>query len=738
MDGFLPLDVGASPETEHKNGHGKLPIKPSKREKWESAKTAASEDPNNMEKWNDLFDALEGKLEQVKDSKSEIAPAVTRAFNLLLRRFPYLSEYWKRYLILQYKVSGIHDSLEVLEKAVEKFPQSVSLWVDYLNASLAVYELEKSENKEKSEAVEKPEADKEKTEDEDSTTKNSRLDGIRNKFVEAAGTIGLNFNSDAFWDIYIDFETKHSGPEDKRLLDLYMKLISIPLYQYARYYNQISEISKNFGVSEIIPEVALKGYLDQFQKSTVDELSTVEQHQIIDTYVYTVFTNTQKKVNEKWSYESALTLREFSVNDLGAILEQSENWKQYIEYECGILENDKENTAEYEMVVSVFERALVSNCLDSSMWQKYADFLEANPATDQNLPNADSVYQRAILQFVPLENTEIREKYIQYLMRNEKFDETNEFLLKLIKLYSGTSGVYAKSAYIHTVRQILSLWTDTLLKETLMDVLEALVDGYFDRTDRYKKPASGEQTNKDTESKYHLKASFSTALSKSLNEDGISVVAVAFLQALANKTDSATKIRTFYNKFHRNSAFSHSVQFWKFFVEYEGYTHKNLVNLRAVVNHIKTATTLPKKAVDYFIDIYYEITCANLAMATDLRKNDDYLDILVTRGNETSDNLGVNRFARQRLAENNYMIQEYEELPKGGFSLPIEKQNLLMSMRLRHLDHAGIFVDTKPEITKRIIDGGWISLLDDDPTIPPLSGTLFVDKINAPINYPDE
>lgn len=738
MDGFLPLDVGASPETEHKNGRGKLPTKPSKREKWESAKTAALEDPNNMEKWNELFDALEGKLEQAKDSKSEIAPEVTRAFTLLLRRFPYLSEYWKRYLILQYKVSGIHDSLEVLGNAVEKFSQSVSLWVDYLNASLAVHEREKSEQEKNSDTNEKSEAEKEKTEDENLTMKNSRLAEIRNKFVEAADKIGLNFNSDAFWDIYIDFETKHSGPADKRLLDLYMKLISIPLYQYARYYNQFSEISKNFSVSDIIPEVALKGYLDQFQKSLVDELSTVEQHQIIDTYVYSVFTSTQKKVNEKWSYESALTLPEFSVNDLEAIKEQSENWKQYIDYECGILENDKESTTQFEMVVSVFERALVPNCLQGSMWQKYADFLEANPTTDPNLPNADSVYQRAITQFVPLENTEIREKYIQYLMRNEKFDEANEFLLKLIKLYSGTSGVYAKGAYIHTLRQLLNLWTDSLLSGTLVDVLESFVDGYFERIDRYKKPVSGEQTNKDTESKYHLNASVSTALSKSLNEDGICVVAVAYLQALAKKTDSATKIRTFYNKFHRHSAFSHSVQYWKFFVEYEGYTHKNLVNLRAIVNHIKTATSLPKKAVDYFIDTYYEITCANLAMATALRKNDDYLDILVTRGNDTSDNLGVNRSARQRLAENNYMIQEYEELPKGGFRLPVEKQNLLMSMRLRHLDHAGIFVDTKPEITKRIIDGGWISLLDDNPTIPPLSGTLFVDKINAPINYPDE
>lgn len=731
MDGFLPLDVSRFTEAEQKNARGmKLPSKPPKREKWESAKAAALEDQNNLEKWNSLFKALEEKYEQSKDSKSEIEPAVTHSFSLLLHRFPYMSDYWKRYLILQYKVSGINESLKVLETAVEKYPQSVSLWVDYLNASLAVYEQEKEDSTAKETAKDDDSSDKEK------------LDDLRQIFVLASKAIGLNFNSDTFWNLYIDFETKYASPDDKRLLNLYLRLISIPLYQYARYYNQFSEISKSFSVVDILPEEALKGYLDQFQKALVDELSTVEQHQIIDTYVYNVFSNTQKKVNEKWSYESALTFPEFSPTDLDAILAQTESWKQYLDYECGILDSSKEDPEQCALVVSVFERALVPNCFDASIWQRYADFLEKHPATnfktDQIIPDVQSVYERAILQFVPLKETDIREKYVQYLMRNEKFDKANEFLLSLIRLYSGSSGAYVKNAYIHSVRELLRLWNESLLESHLADILEPLVDGYFDRIDRYKKPAASETENKVDESKFAFKASFSTALSKSLNADGVCIVAVAYLQTLAKDTKSATKIRTFYNKFYRNSAFSHSVQFWKFFVEYEGYTHKNLVNLRAVVNHIKSATSLPKRAVDYFIDIYYEITCANLAMATALRQNDDYLDILITRDNEKSETLKANLSARQRLANNNHMIQEYEELSKGGFHLPNGKQDLLMSMRLRQLGHPGIFVDTKPEITNRIVDSGWTSLLDDKPIIPPLPNARFVDKASAPINYPDE
>lgn len=714
--GFLPADVAPSENLGENNRGNRLPSKPAKREKWEIAKLTALENPNDLEKWNDLFRLLDEQWEQgaitSDDQKAVFKSAVALSYDSLLARFPYLTEYWKRYLILQYKISGVTESLKVLETAKEKCPQSVSLWVDFLSAKLAVH------------------ASKSKDE---SATEN--IEDIRGLFERAAAIVGPNFNSDPFWNLYIDFEAKNSqGENDTNLLRLYLRLISLPLYQYAQYYNQFAEVSKNYSLSDIITDANLLApYLEQYQKSLVTELSIVEQHQIIDTYVYSVFTNTQKKVNEKWGFESVLTLQDFSISELDSIADQRDSWTTYLDHEIKALEAEPANTLQHELIVSLFERSLVPNCLDALMWQKYADFTESQDSGD-----AGSIYKRAILRFVPLSESGLRASYVKYLMRGPKFEDANDFVLGQIKLYSGQTAntIYAKEAYISAGQQLLQLWKDHVPASKYVEALDILIKGFFDRIDRYKKAATpSEQDEEKTDSKFELKQSYVTSFSKYLNDDGICIVAVAYLKALAEEPENSTKIRSFYNKHNRNVSFSHSVQFWKFFVDFEGFQHKNLVNLRTVISHIKTATSLPKLAVDYFIDIYYEITCANLAMAVSLSQNgEDYLDILVNKDAEKSDDLKVNRSARRRLADNNYLIQEYEA-PKGHGG---DNQEKLMNLRLKHIAHPGIFVDSVPEITNRILKGPWISLLDEKTTVPPLPICRNIGKANAPINYPDE
>lgn len=694
---FLPLDVTPSAIPDIDNRQRK-----SKREPWETAHSAVLDSPNNLQLWNELFKCLEEKWDKEslsEEQKKTVRSVVVSSYDTLLSRFPYLTEYWKMYLILQYKLSGVSASLQVLETAKEKNPQSVSLWIDYLNARLA-------------------------------TSKDNDVQEIRQKFVQAAAAIGPSFNSDAFWNLYIDFERKNAKPGDKQLLHLYLKLIAIPLYQYAQYYNQFTEICKDYQVSEVITDATvLQQYLAQFQKEKVEDLSTVEQHQIIDTFAYSVFENTQKRVNAKWEYESLLTIQDFTVPELETEV-QSDTWNKYLDFEIG--EYDKNPTElQYQLVVSVFERALVPNALNASMWLKYAEFTETHPGhTD-----AASIYKRGLL-FVPLAEPILREKFVSFLMKANKFDEATVFLLESAKQYSGSSTtLYAKTAYVHSLKQIMDLWKDNA-PLSAEKALEDLVTGYFDRIDRYKKSTTAE-TEKDQETEKHtVKAEHSTALSKALNDHGICVVAVGYLRILADKLENATKIRSFYNKYHKNSMFGRSVQFWKFFVDFEGEKHKNLVNLSTVVDYIKTSTALPKKAVDSFIDMHYEITAANLRMAMALGQ--EYLDILVTRDAEKSVDLKANKSARVRLANNNHLIQKHEEQTKGGFLSDSEKQDLLMSMRLRQLAHPGIFVDYTPEITNSIMRGSPISLLDDDITIPPLPVTRAVDRASVPVNYPEE
>lgn len=716
----IPPDLGALRDTalrydDEVTNLSKLPPKPSRsQEKWKTARNAVLEDQNNMAKWDDLFTLMEEKWNQLNgtdEPKGPFKKSVCSSYSQLLLRFPYLSEYWKRYLILQYKMNGLKDSIQVLEAATKEFPRSVSLWVDYLSALLS--------------------------QDEDQEAK------IRELFETAAKYIGLNFNADPFWDKYIEFETKSSS-ESTRVLELYLKLIKIPLYQYARYYNQFSVINKNFNVLQVIAErEVLQLYLDQFSKGLPEDLSVLEQHQIIDSYSYMIFSETQRKVNEKWEFESALTFQELSIVNFAEIGMQTEQWIKYLDHEIETLRaaSEKDKQLQLDAVISLFERALVPNCYDGLLWLKYTRFLEE---FSPEFENTKKVFDRAVFRFIPMDQPEVREEYVKFLTIHDKFDICNEYLLDSIRLYSGSSGtrVYAKNAYLHSISQILKFWFQQLPKVQVTSFLEGLISGYFDRIDRYKKDSGAIHPDGDKETaKFEAVTAFVIVFSKVLNDDGICLVVVQYLKLLRSTTETTTKIRKFYNKNHKEPALSRSVQFWKFYMEFES-QQKNLVNLKRIIDHIKLASALPKIAVDAFIDMYYEFVCANLHAAIAC-KGEKIQDILLTVDIEKSESLVTNVSARKRLAANNSTIQELEEQrlqkanPNHYTPSSFNKEDELLKISRKHLGHPGIFVDTAPEITNSVL-GKWISLADDDIEVPPLPIFKNVEKTNTPVIYPDE
>lgn len=724
LNGYIPADVDSSHEKKLLSTKGepsKLPLKPTKnKEKWEVAYTSALEDPNDINKWNEALDLLDEKWEHVgTDDKLvlTVKTAVQTSYSKLLLRFPYLTEHWKRFLIVQYKMNGLDESLETLRQGTSRNPQSVSLWVDFLGALLAVYES-------------KPEEEKK-----------AYLEEIRKQFQTVAQVVGLNYNSDTFWNKYIEFEVKFASETPSLgLLELYKHLISVPLYQYAQYYNQFAEISKSYHVNQLITDEAiLLQFLTQFSKTLIEELSILEQHQIIDSYNYSIFIETQRKVTEKWEYESTLSYQEFSLLDLAEVGNQCSAWEKYADYEIECLKNvpQEKRDGQIKLITSVFERALVPHCYNQLLWLKYVKFLRENIVDKTEMFKlTKEVFDRAIFTFVPLDESKIRSEYVKFLMLMDEFDLCNEFLLDTIRLFSGISGnrVYVKGAYLHDISELITLWQENVGTTKAISILDGFISAYFERVDRYKKETENPATTSEEKAKYDLKPAQLTAFSRFLNDDGICVVATRYLRLLEDEG----KIRSFYNKYHREVAFSGSVQFWRYFVEFESYKQQNLINLRTVISHIKHKTALPKQAVDAFIDIYYEFTCANMAEAISLRSQDDFLDILVNHDIEKSDDLVINTSARRRLARNNFMLQDIGEQRGKGVHFGSNEEEL-MNMRLRHLDHPGIFVDCVPEFTNSMFaTGEWVSLLDKNVSAPPLPTFKNVDKANASIKYPDE
>lgn len=711
----IPADLGIGPSLSNGSeaGSDNNSSKFSKsRNSW--GKTSISpKDPNNIAQWNELIRKAEEKYDLFdgpEDQKKRLEQSALSIYKQLLSRFPFLTEHWKQFLVFTYKVSGLKDSLAVLELATKKYPQSVSLWVEYLTALI-------SAGDEFSDATH---TDRE--------------------FEKAKTQIGYHFNSDPFWDMYIAHTSKKDDPKD--LLNLYLYLIYIPLYQYAKYYNQFMEMNKTFDVSEIIRDQShLAELLNNFGKSQASELSTLEKGQLIDECSNSIFTETQTKVNDKWAYESSLVIQDFQ--PLAA--PNAEPWLAYIKHELDILGSILEEdlkSRQIKIVTNLFERAVVPNCFSSEVWLQYSSFAESFLPFDE----AKEVYDRAVFSFVPLNEPEVRVKYQNFLIKHEMFDVCNEYLLDLLRLFSGSTGlnIYSKVPYVHSLKQILAFWQEYTPASTMTQILEGLVTGFFERVDRYKKESAVKDKDNEKSTKFELKPPFVTLLSKLLNDDGISVVTVAYLKLLESAGE-VVKIRTFFNDHFNQAAFSWSVQFWKFFVEFEGYNQVNLVNLRSIINLIKERSALPQRAVEAFLEIYHEVILKNLKTAILLKgpNGEDLHDTLATIGLEKSHSLALNKPGFRRMANNNAHIKDTEELKfskntSNHYSPSLfDREKEFRKFVKKHAFNPGIFQEL-PEQLPPANEIKFVSLLDEDAEVPELPTIKNLDKAYGPVQYPDE
>lgn len=712
---LIPPDTGVTPgsnipQIAQSNTGKKLPnIPPKSRDLWRQALAEAQDDTNNLAKWNQLFDSLDQHWAQ----RAPEDPGLSELFKsnayssyfTLLSRFPYLVDYWKRLLVFAYKLDGMDKSLEILRLSTRECPQSVLLWTEYLTALT-------------SEAAHQS-----------SST-------ILEEFERGKSQIGLNYSSDLFWNLYITYLAQ-KAPE--KILPLYLHLVTVPLYQYAMYYNQFTELIKNYDVSEIIKDKSL------LQKPLAD-YTPLEKQQLLDDFAYSIFATTQAQVNAKWAFESQVTYHEFLLSDLPTIEAQLPAWNTYLDHEIAKLSgslSSSDKDRQVELVQNLFERSLVPNCYNDDLWIKYAQFAESHLGFD----DTKAIFDRAVFRFVPLDKPAIRVAYKDWLFKNEKFDTCNEYLLQLLQIYSGSTGsmFYVKLAYIHTVDQVLGLWVSATANSRLQPVLESLISGFFDRIDRHKREeVPNADVSMDEPAKYLLNPRVVTLFLKLLNSDGICMVAVRYLRSLDPQEDRI-KIRKFYNRYHKESPFQKSVQFWNFFVDFEGRKCANFINLRSILNHIKEESNLPQKAINAFLDIYLEIILSDLPKAMYFKgpHGEDLHDILLTHPLETSQALSLNASARKRLLARNPDFIQSETTKTGKHNnanhySPGEpaKDELLKKLLSKHAAHPGIFVE-RPEIVNPV-KCNWRAVLNDEEELPAFPKFKNLDKARAPVQYPDE
>ncbi len=649
----LPIDIGGfdrgsvkpasltDENSEGKNPLGNsLPTKPRSLDPWDVLKNDIDQHPNDLSLWDRLFQLLEQEFAARYDPLGDaIGPSFKKfsyqAYSDLLARFPYLTKYWKQFLIFEYKLNGIKASVDVLSKSVNQFPYSVSLWVDYLSALI---------------------------------TKGEDADFIRSQFQLALKHNAYHFLSHPIWDKLFEFEQNIGGEEST--FWLYLKVIKLPLYQYAQYYQKFTEVNKKHSLQDLFsdendPNSVLQTYLSTYNKLVANELTKAERFQIVDDFSYKIFVKTQAKVNDKWEYESLIAHPEFGLEPISD--EDVIQWIKYLDYEIACFK-DERNPQQFKLVVNLFERALIPNCLDPKFWLKYIAFLNDydDEGPEAKFERLDNVYRRAVDKFVPLDRNGIRFSYFYFLMHFNKSDDANHYLRNLISWLQRENNT---DDYIKGIELLLDLEGEQLI--------QTLISQFFE-------PSSTPKSLVD-----HTTINL-------FNDNSVESVMSKYLSRLLLhiNEDSVLKLRSFFNSHHQDTRLQASPKFWAFYVHFEGVLCHNTENLKRLMHWVKTKSRLPKLVVDALVELEYDILSADLyRVLSDAALRGHPNDVFIKRDIETSESLAHNGSWRARLAGMNYQLQDGEHGGKNTKTF----DNYTRYLQKR-IGQAGAVLKNAPEI----------------------------------------
>lgn len=666
----------------------------------EAAKLEIEKDATNLTKWDKLFQILDEKFTELyTEDKSQIdegfKQTVYESYQLLLTRFPYLVRYWISWQIFEFKLSGVDKSIDILSKSVQSFPTSIELWVEYLNALITQVDWLK---------------------------KHDQVEFIRLQYIEAIKYNGYNYNGHPLWDKIIEFETLVDDSSEV-LLNLYLMVIKIPLYQYSQYYKQFAEINKKFDINKVLPHDELHSYVVKFNKSKPQELSMIERHQIIDDYMDKISVITQLQVLAKWNFESTITNHEFLLEILNENPDYT-TWIQYLDFE---LDSFKQGKSCQQSVANLFERALIPNCYNSRLWLKYLAFVSSLQSEDK-FDIAKNIYLRA-MNIIPLLDTLVRVNFAKFLVKYNKFEECLEFLIGMLSELKNNR-IYLKKPFLESLQFLLNVIYIKLREHKFEKLLHIIIERYFDKKEKGIEKLLSDDVLTDADED-PLKPSIDL-LPRLINNDSICVIILLYLNTiLASKVDNKTLIlRKFYNRYSNEHALKSSISFWKFFVEFEGLINYNLTNLNNVMFHVKTKTCLPQVVIESLIDLHYDILSANLNLCYSTGPH--IVDPILKRDNDISKSFVHNQFIKKRLSSN-LVTKEAKALKTNN----VEEE--ILKIAKGHSFHPGIFVDKTPDITNKFVKlGHWVNLNEDNLSVPPFPMFKNVEKASLPINFPSE
>ncbi|VVT51444.1 uncharacterized protein SAPINGB_P003098 [Magnusiomyces paraingens] len=431
-------DNARNPQSEgsfNSNGHSKPESKPDELlnpafKEWSQIYSFIEYNPDSFSAWEDLIEIsenLEGGLS--KASSSSAIKLFRFTFDTFLNRFPLAQGYWIKFAELEFKLGNTEQALMIYDKAVNVIPLSVELWTHYCAFKTIV---------------------------------TPSIKQARVLFEKAANCVGYHYLSHPFWDEYIKFEK--SNGDSLRLFKLYLRIVQIPLHQYAKYFYKLFQLAPNLPVKHLVSAEYLEQFNAEYEieqlekeeeerekklepqseanpnlssesKSIVTKRQLEEKKKVIEAdlrhriynYYSRLYIQTQKKVNERFQYESEIQRQFFHVLYLPE--EEIQNWRRYLQFmETENAGNNRLiNNESMNELVALYERSIIPFGHYEEFWLRYTKFLVANNKIDE----ARNVYRRASF-VLPIGRIQVRLQYALFEESYGNIDIAKNIFLSLL------------------------------------------------------------------------------------------------------------------------------------------------------------------------------------------------------------------------------------------------------------------------------------------------------------------
>lgn len=549
---------------------------------WEKLNKDLLDDPYDDNLWNELVSHHEKLITdhfQILRTRKELKELMYSDLDKLITKFPYFEKYWKRYVSIVEKIDGLNACVELLNRATTIFPYSLTLWLDYLNLIL--------------------------------TNNNKSKDEIVLIFNKASDTIGYHYTSSKFWDLYLNWAKNNYGENSNDYIKILVKLIKIPLYDYAKYNDMFNKLRDNFQISDLVERTELINFIKEGNESIeddkIDEYIESNSTELIESYYNKNLEIVQLRAQEKWKFENEVKF-EFDLNILTN--EEINKWNDYIDYEIKTCNLDLNLE-----VISIFERSLIATCSKDDIWIKYARYMIHHDAKQYKII---AIFNKACDHFVPIEFKSIRYMYIKYMeLKLNKIKSCKEIFMSMIKQDSNNPEIVSK--YI----QFLIENTDGDINEVLGTILKLVHKFNFQNTSdqqiEKKRKTSSKKNNLTTGTNTDINNEDLEKLFDELNlfTIGQLVVNVSYYYWL--KLKNINKCRDIFMIFFDTEAVKSSKSYWYSFFKFE-ICQINKKNLTNIINYVSINSRLFPKDINFLIEEYNSFIFKNFTVS-EITKN---------------------------------------------------------------------------------------------------------------------